>query len=138
MTARPPLSAAELEAMRARCEAASDGPWTGRTRFVGHGYVARYRIGAGDGHIRVGAIDRALSADTEFIVHARTDLPRLLDELERCRKLLRALPLSPQFTDNEGDNRCFYCSCFLDEGHFADCPWVTVQDYLRAVRGAKN
>lgn len=82
------IDPAELEAIRQRCDATTAGPWES---FV----EGRDHLGGND-FIRTGGMDDkspdiellgASVADQDFIAHARQDIPRLLDEIERLRKL---------------------------------------------------
>ena len=81
-----PLTGAELSEMRERCKAAT--PFTNND-------VMRYEHGGGriwlqeDGDGRKLVADLYHEGDREFFAHARTDIPRLLDELERTREALR-------------------------------------------------
>jgi hypothetical protein len=81
------IDSAELEAIRRRCEAATAGPWES---FV----EGRDHLGGND-FIRTGGLDDqspdiellgASTADQDFIAHARQDIPRMLDEIERLKK----------------------------------------------------
>jgi hypothetical protein len=85
--------ATELDeaAARARCDAATEGPWRTRTTTdgvtwvgfdgeVGGGKVALFRL--------FQMMNWAVEADAEFIAHARTDLPAALDENARLRSAL--------------------------------------------------
>jgi hypothetical protein len=81
------IDSAELEAIRRRCEAATSGPWES---FV----EGREHLGGND-FIRTGGLDDqspdiellgASTADQDFIAHARQDIPRMLDEIERLKK----------------------------------------------------
>ena len=63
------LSAEELDAMEARCEAATPGPW----KVVQKGNTVKSMAIKG-----VCSGMSALRDDYNFIAHARTDLPRLL------------------------------------------------------------
>jgi hypothetical protein len=81
------IDSAELEAIRRRCEAATAGPCES---FV----EGRDHLGGND-FIRTGGLDdqspdiellRASTADQDFIAHARQDIPRMLDEIERLKK----------------------------------------------------
>ena len=82
----------ELSAMRARIEATTPGPWTsyfeGRDHYAGDSfiqtatqdlYISAEDYAGGGGHF---------CADQDFIAHARQDMPRLIAEIERLRKLL--------------------------------------------------
>ncbi len=89
----------ELVAIRARVDAATGGPWwqSGPPWFDVGTYVLAF---AADPHVGdvVGdcgpdladvreeqAPDGERDANTEFVAHARVDVPRLLDEVERSR-----------------------------------------------------
>lgn len=75
----------ELAAIRERCEAATEGPWEKITeRWLG--VWQDIRVVAFDGKYTICG-DTAI-ADAEFIAAARTDVPALLDEVERMRGLL--------------------------------------------------
>ena len=82
----------ELLAIKARAESTTPGPWAsyveGRDHqsgdsFIHTGgqdlYVSADDYSGGGGHLR---------ADLDFIAHARQDVPRLVAEVERLRKLL--------------------------------------------------
>ena len=82
-----PLSLGDLGEIRQRCNAATIGPWES---FV----EGRDHLG-GSNFIRTGGMDDRCAdiellggsvADQDFIAHARQDIPRLLDEIERLRK----------------------------------------------------
>lgn len=86
------LSDAELAAMKARVEATTPGPWTpsfeGRDHTSGDSviltsgqdiYISAEDYQGGGGHF---------CADLDFIAHARQDLPRLIAEVERLRRLI--------------------------------------------------
>jgi hypothetical protein len=71
----------ELEAMRARCAAATPGPW--------QSFVEGRDHASGSSFIRTAGEDIELSGatinDQEFIANARQDLPRLVEEVRRLR-----------------------------------------------------
>lgn len=78
------MSDLELDAIKARAEAATAGPWmaggTGRhegTVFAGVMRLGRFFDQSGD--------------DAEFIAHARSDIPALITEVERLRDELDRL-----------------------------------------------
>jgi hypothetical protein len=80
----------ELAAIRARCEAATPAPW--RSYFEGRDHTS------GSDFIMTGEDARrgndlelagATRADQDFIAHARQDVPRLLDEIARLRRMLK-------------------------------------------------
>ena len=108
----------ELEAIRAMCEAASEGPWrTGKVSFMYQGIAIRRGESGADlrklasvEHWRDsegGIFDGTANAD--FIAHSRTDIPALLDaidekdgEIERLRELA--------LCDNCGRETIGYCN----------------------------
>jgi hypothetical protein len=72
------MTAPDLDAIRARAEAATPGPWERSGSLVQAGRRAR--------RARVGQTwGLAWKQDAEFIAHAREDVPALLDEVERLR-----------------------------------------------------
>lgn len=81
----------ELEQIRLRCEAASPGPWRasieGRDHQSGSSFIMR-----GEGASRLDDIELsgATDADYDFIAHSRQDIPKLLAEIDRLRRLLSA------------------------------------------------
>lgn len=81
-----PLQPEEIEAIEARCEAASPGPWNRECDAV---YTAHE---CGDTCERtlhdhfVFADPDVKPADADFIAHARTDIPRLLATIEEARR----------------------------------------------------
>ena len=68
----------QIEQIRKRHEAATPGPWR-----VPEGYS--WRVAEGDTYIcnMFGRQDLQDSENAEFIAHARTDIPLLLDEIDR-------------------------------------------------------
>jgi hypothetical protein len=94
MTTKPNgITAAELAAIRERAEKATSGPWgwsdakvrDGKYVFVPQGsYLADTLIMFGDTYENG-------EQDAEFIAHAREDIPRLLDEIERLQRVIAAL-----------------------------------------------
>jgi hypothetical protein len=79
----------ELNAIRARCNAASPGPWVsyieGRDHTSGSSFIMTGKPGNRGPDIELSG---ATSADQDFIAHARQDVPKLLTEVERLRRLL--------------------------------------------------
>lgn len=104
MTAPVPssgLSAARVEEIEARANAASAGPWESRETDDGH-KVTLYGPGEYSGnheshhewhcdHMLWGEVDAEAAqfaeaqADADFIAHARTDIPDLLAEVRRLQ-----------------------------------------------------
>lgn len=72
------------EAARARCEAATDGPWDDQPDRTGTATIVLDH----EGDALWDAVGTLRDEDGEFIAHARTDLPALLDEVERLRALV--------------------------------------------------
>lgn len=74
----------ELQAIKARAEAATLGPWTAET-------VGPCSCGQCPAHVNVFAgphqWPKINPPDAEFIAHARTDVPALVAEVERLRWL---------------------------------------------------
>ena len=72
----------ELDAIRQRVEAATPGPWAVSSPSSGHGVTVGHRM------ILYATIELALP-DAEFIAHARSDIPALLDEIALLRQQLK-------------------------------------------------
>ncbi len=92
------MTTQELEAIKARCEAATPGPWE---FYEGGTYVMR--LVEETNHLVTCVCDVLLdpevrgkrprgtsSANGAFIAHARTDVPALVAEVERLRTLFDA------------------------------------------------
>jgi hypothetical protein len=87
------ITEAELNAMKARINATTPGPWTsfveGRDLTSGDSFIQTATqdiyISAGD-YVCGGGHS---SADQDFIAHARQDMPRLIAEIERLREATR-------------------------------------------------
>jgi hypothetical protein len=80
----PFLGDDDLEEIKKRCQEATPGPWKsyveGRDEIVGSDFI----MTEGEDIYLTGAT----VADQDFIAHARQDIPKLLAEVERLRKLL--------------------------------------------------
>lgn len=77
----------DLEAIERRCSAARPAPWVS--------YVEGRDHDSGSNFIMVGESDDielsgATVADQDFIAHARQDVPRLVAEVRRLRKLIES------------------------------------------------
>jgi hypothetical protein len=96
------MSDAELAAIRERCEAATEGPWRRITLDIPWNDVVtddQQTVVANSWDIcEIATRERIVEpkwtlqhdiADAEFIAAARTDVPALLDEVDRLRGLLR-------------------------------------------------
>jgi hypothetical protein len=86
-----PLSDADLDAVEARCRAATPSPWwawvEGRDGTSASSFIGRGLDGArhSDLYLSTDPGDRVTDEDYDFIAHARQDLPRLLAEVRRLR-----------------------------------------------------
>jgi len=82
-----PLSPGDLVEIRQRCNAATIGPWEsfveGRDHLSGSNFI---RTGGMDDQCPDIELLGGSVADQDFIAHARQDIPRLLDEIERLTK----------------------------------------------------
>ena len=87
-----PLTEEELRAIRMRAEAATRGPWRslveGRDHTSGSSFIM-----TGEGAARSNDIELtgATVQDQDFIAHARQDVPRLVEEILRLRRMLSEL-----------------------------------------------
>jgi hypothetical protein len=76
------ISDDDLKSIKARCKLATPGPWKsyveGREKMSGSDFI----MTAGEDIYLKGAT----TADQDFIAHARQDIPRLLDEIDRLKK----------------------------------------------------
>lgn len=90
-----PLSPSELEAIRGRAEAATNPPWSHwpqTSLSIRPRETVMAKTGPGLGCL-IG--EEITEPDATFIAHARTDVPALLDEVERLNgELSRALRLA--------------------------------------------
>lgn len=83
-TAGGRLTAEELRQMRARCDVATPGPW----RFMCDNQALEC---AGDDILVTMSDRRPSQEDCDFIEKSRTDIPRLLDEVERLQIALQGI-----------------------------------------------
>lgn len=72
----------ELREIRSRCESATPAPWS----LVEKGNTVRSWAIDGVAHGM-----KHNKADAEFVSHARTDIPRLIDEIKRLNTKLKRL-----------------------------------------------
>lgn len=88
--------ALDLDAIRARVDAATEGPWewsaNSDDRFFvtggGEGAAVNIEVDSHDGNWSMSR--QRMQADAQFIATARTDVPALLDEVERLRPVAEA------------------------------------------------
>ena len=100
-----------LDEIEARANAATVGPWMGI--MYPDGFLGRVIGGNGFGV----AEDFPDDADAEFIAHARTDVPWLLEQVKLRDKALEAVlemhelaqPITAAFGTQEGGDYCRTC-----------------------------
>lgn len=80
-----------LEAIRKRAEAAQEGPWLSLPEINGEDFAIL--TGDRDDTVAFGVYE---AANAEFIAHAREDIPALLAEVERLRKIIDSQEQSTQ------------------------------------------
>jgi hypothetical protein len=73
--------------MRERCAAATPGPWKSYIEGRDHTSGSSFIMTSGADLELTGATD----TDYDFIAHARQDLPRLLEEVQRLRQRIAEL-----------------------------------------------
>ena len=79
----------DLDAIEARANAATDGPWTLHEDDGDTFRAPAWEVRPASGEMVARLRDWA-SADAEFIAHARTDVPALLAEVRRLRAVVAA------------------------------------------------
>jgi hypothetical protein len=80
-----------LDAIRARCEAATPGPWNAIDKGNTVPSYAIRHFAVGEKCVNVASGISPKTGDADFIAHARTDVPDLLDEIERLTAALKLL-----------------------------------------------
>lgn len=80
------MSEMDVKAIRERAEKATPGPWTIHSwgEITSFDVTQRYVAQA----IAINAGYEVAKANADFIAHARTDVPALIDEIERLRREL--------------------------------------------------
>lgn len=90
-----------LDKIEARANAATEGPWNvfvGRIDHPGRSLVAV-------------AYDVVCDEDADFIAHARTDVPALVEALRAVLNLhFKAQPIPAAFGTQEGGDYCVTCA----------------------------
>jgi len=85
-----PITDEELAEMLARAASAKDGPWTsyieGRDHTSGSSFIMTGPPGSRGSDIELSG---ASAADQDFIAAAKQDVPRLVAEVRRLRRLLK-------------------------------------------------
>ena len=99
-----PLTAAELDAIEQRANAATEGPWEASAHDHAAGDVpildrtGHYLVICPDCGVR-GGYERA---DAEFIAHARSDVPALLAEVRRLRSIVTRWEMEAERAERHG------------------------------------
>ena len=78
------MTSDELQAIKARCDAATPGPWNAVPRAT-EGYVDGFLGAEIEGPPDAQRGQFARMEDAEFIAHAREDIPALVAEIEQLR-----------------------------------------------------
>ena len=80
------LTENDIQEIRSRCEAATPGPWRsyieGRDHTSGSDFIMTSIVDDRGESIE---LTGATIADHDFIAHARQDIPKLLEEIERLK-----------------------------------------------------
>lgn len=114
----------DLDAILARAEAATEGPWEAldpgtrpRSSWV------RVEQDSGRRWTEDTLISEELRGeDAQFIAHARTDVPALVAEVKRLRELLGEVEWSGAPPPDGPDAlTCSWCGFTKSEGHAPDC-----------------
>ena len=128
----------ELAAMRARVDEATDGPWSASGEYAGSWEVTyTWRPGTElEECSRVLDVSDRFDAcgnqgDAEFVAHARTDVPRLLDAVEAV--LAMHEPVSRHLVNGGTFDECSYCVDPQDNTWRLDYPCPTVQAITSAL-----
>jgi hypothetical protein len=115
-----------LAAIRARAEAATEGPWWGggsNRRRDAVGLVGRLSDrGTGNAIAVLNGVGMDRVADAQFIAHARTDVPKLVEALEAVLAIHK-----PEWTSDHHGSGYYRCSAdhwTLDD-QTPSCPTVT-------------
>lgn len=120
-----------LNRIRRQADAATEGPWVG-IRYP-DGLLGRVIV-SGELGVCI-AEDFPDDADAEFIAHARTAVPALLDALEKVLRLhprVVVLHADPEFGRMEDDAICGAC---IVNHEPADWPCPTVEAITTALNG---
>jgi hypothetical protein len=114
--------------MRERAEAATEGPWWGggnNRRRDAVGLVGRLSDrGTGNAIAVLAGVGMDRVTDAEFIAHARTDVPVLVEALEAALAIHQPEWTDPDVLDASGYYRCSADHWTLDDQTPA-CPTVT-------------
>lgn len=111
----------ELDAIKARAEAATEGPWRVRTDYI-PGVIEVEGPTASNDYVAELSADKA---DLEFIAHSRADIPALVAAVEAVLELHK-----PWTVSNPSESTVNHCCDQCYEGGTGDyvpypCPTVT-------------
>jgi hypothetical protein len=81
----------EFEAIKRRADAATPGPWRNGVNIGGFSDEEHDVFGPKPTHGKAFICNYALKPDAEFIAAARSDVPALVAEVERCQKEVQEL-----------------------------------------------
>lgn len=125
---------------RVRCDAATKGPWEQDAHYV----TGNVKGGRPGGEVIVQCHSTASSVDdrardlknSEFIAHARTDLPDALDEIDRQRKRIADLEAETKgFHDRHGYD---FIEGQRDEARAEAGRWKMLHETLRIESGLRK
>ena len=115
----------DLAAIRARAEAATEGPWD----YAGQGWVRHGDMSVGSDQIPEVLAATVLSdADGAFIAHAREDIPALLAEIDRLNATIQRVR---ELHSSEGRTWADFDTC-------ADCHKAYPCPTTRALEGGEQ
>jgi len=114
---------------------ATEGPWHDRGDVIAYEAPAKPNFGwpnTGDVAYLVNLCPApALTVDAEFIAHARTDVPRLLNAVDAVLAMHK--PVSRLLVNGETFDECSYCVDPQDNTWRLDYPCPTVQAITSAL-----
>ena len=87
MNSQSLLTDEELQSIRKRYSATTPGPWESYIEGRDHTSGSSFIMTSGEDIELTGGTD----ADQDFIAHARQDVPRLLEEVQRLRQRIAEL-----------------------------------------------
>jgi hypothetical protein len=129
-----------LAAIRERAQAATEGPWWGggsNRRRDAVGLVGRLSDrGTGNAIAVLAGVGMDRVADAEFIAHARTDVPALVEALEAVLAIHEEKPYGAAMTRVAPHVPDYVCSeCTTPEGGCVPYPCSTVHAIETALEG---
>lgn len=86
------LSESDLAEIRGRCDQATPGPWVsyveGRDHTSGSSFIM---TGTAETQSQDIELSGATVADQDFVANARQDVPRLIEEIERLKRIVEGV-----------------------------------------------